>query len=276
MDHVLAKVKGNSKKKIFKLLSSQSLFKSINIDDAACVEYDPDHKLDEDSWFKIESFTNKEYCIDLLKKEFDSKDYDDLPKAKFSEISFLCSYQEENFYFQKITPALFVSKKLIAFGEIAKIEKNEKRLVINLLPDAIYFKKTDILVFRNLATISSIFKGVEVLFKEATKEEVNEFLKLSFIKLSDGYEEENVSKPNRKRIALAKEAYSKMSKNDKTSMINYTNEYCKKKLTFDKINKIFQIKSDDDLKLLLYGILQRFYTTPIGQEKRLANSIQLI
>lgn len=56
-------------------------------------------------------------------------------------------------------------------------------------------------------------------------------------------------------------------------MLSYIESYCEDKLTYDKENKKFEVATDDDLKLLLYGIEQRFYTTPIGQEKRLANSV---
>ena len=41
--------------------------------------------------------------------------------------------------------------------------------------------------------------------------------------------------------------------------------------------KILIIEDDllirNELKMLLYGIEQRFYTTPVGGEKRLANSV---
>lgn len=42
MDHVLAKVKGNGKKKFFKLLSDQALF-DVSLQSLDFVEYDPDH-----------------------------------------------------------------------------------------------------------------------------------------------------------------------------------------------------------------------------------------
>ena len=57
-------------------------------------------------------------------------------------------------------------------------------------------------------------------------------------------------------------------------MHTYIKGYCEQRLTFDEKNNKFEIKSDDDLKYLLYGIDQRFYTTPLGNEKRLANSVQ--
>jgi hypothetical protein len=274
MDQVLTKVKGHSKKTIFKLLSEQTLFDELIITDDACVGYFPDHNLDEDSWFKIDKFSEQKYCIEILKKDFDSKDYDDLPKTKFKDIAQLYAIQGDDFYFQKITPSLFVSKKMIAFGEAATLESSDKRLVVNAFPDAVYFKNIDKLVFKSLATISSIFKGIDVLYKEATDEDVETFLEEDFIELSGDFSIDKVSKPNRKRVALAMDTLAAMPAEDRDQMCSYIYSYCKKKLKFDKGNSKFEVTTDDELKYLLYGIEQRFYTTPLGHEKRLANSVQ--
>ena len=67
-----------------------------------------------------------------------------------------------------------------------------------------------------------------------------------------------------------------MSADDRTNMLGYIDDYCKQKLNYDQQNQKFEISTDDKLKLLLYGIEQRFYTTPFGQEKRIANSVQAI
>lgn len=274
MDQILARVKGLRKLPYFKLISEQSLFDAVVIDLNVCIPYNPDHNLDEDSWFKIEAFSQKTFCISLLKKDFDSKDYNDLTKDNFSKITYLFSVQGDDFYFQKITPSLFVKRKTLVFGEAAELEKSQTRLVINALPDAVYFKAADTLIFKSLATISSIFKGIDELYKEATKEEVEQFLDESFIELSNDYNVETVSKPNRKRIGLAMATLEAMSDDDKANMLDYIDGYCgEQKLRFDKENKKFEISNDDELKLLLYGIEQRFYTTPFGHEKRLANSV---
>ncbi|EGR1560716.1 ATP F0F1 synthase synthase [Vibrio parahaemolyticus] len=276
MDLVLAKVKGRSKKSIFKLLSDETLFDELVVTDDACVGYAPDHNLDEDSWFKIDNFSQQPYCLEILKTDFDSKDYDDLPKAKFKDIAQLYAVQGDNFYFQKITPSLFVTKKMIAFGEAAELESTEKRLVVNQVADAVYYKAQDKLVFKNLATISSIFKGIDELYKEATKEEVEKFLEEDFIELADGYDTSKVSKPNRKRIALAMDTLAALPVEERDQMYSYIHSYCEERLKFDKETSKFEINSDDELKYLLYGIEQRFYTTPLGHEKRLANSVQPI
>ncbi|MGO2342964.1 ATP F0F1 synthase synthase [Vibrio litoralis] len=273
MDHVLAKVKGLRKKPYFKLISDHTLYDAVVVDIAHCIDYDPDHNLDEDSWCKIERFTLQDYCLDFLKGDFDSKDYDDLTKTQFSKIAYLFSVQNTDIYFQKVTPSVFLNRKMIGFGEAAEVEENQNRLVINTLPDAIYYKNEDTLIFKNLATITSIFKGIDVLYKEATNVEVKEFLDEPYIELSGDYGLDKVSKPNRKRIALAMASLDVMTDDDKVNMLGYIYEYCDQKLTFDKANSKFEISTDDELKLLLYGIEQRFYTTPFGHEKRLANSV---
>lgn len=274
MDHVMVNVKGLRKKPFFKVVSDYTLFDAVDLDLAACVTYDPDHNLDEDAWFKIEDFSQQPYCIDILKKDFDSKDFDDLPKGRFTKIRYLFSVQEEDFYFQKVTPSLLLRRKFLGFGEVAQIEEPVDRLIINSTPDAVYFKQADTLVFRNLASISSIFRDIDVLYKEATDDEVEEFLAESFIELINEYDLDKVSKPNRKRIGLAMSTLEDMSADDRELMFVYIEGYCDKKLKFDKANQKFEISSDNDLKLLLYGIEQRFYTTPLSQKKLIANSVQ--
>lgn len=274
MDHILAQIKTRAKKRIFKLVSDQALFDPVIVDLNACVPYNPDHNLDEDAWFKIEAFSQKEFCIQLLKKDFDSKDYEDLTKENFSLIAYLFSVQDNDFYFQKATPSLFVKRRTLVFGEVAELEQSQTRLVINTLPDAVFFKNSDTLIFKNLATVSSIFIGIDELYKEATNAEVGQFLNEAFIELSNDYNLEKVSKPNRKRIGLAIATLAAMSDDDKTNILGYIDGYCgEQKLKFDKENQKFEISNDEDLKLLLYGIEQRFYTTPFGKEKRLANSV---
>ena len=274
MDHVFARVKGIRKKPYFKLISDHTLFDPIVIDLAHCIEYNPDHNLDEDAWFKVEKFSQEGFCIELLKNNFDSKDYDDLVKSHFAKIGYLFSLQGDDFYFQKITPSLFLKRKLIGFGETAEVEESDSRLVINAVSDAIYFKNHDTLIFKNLATISSIFKGIDTLYKVATNDEVEVFLEEDFIELSNGYDMNKVSKPNRKRIALAMDTLAALPVEERDQMYSYIHSYCEQKLKFDYENSKFEINSDDELKYLLYGIEQRFYTTPLGHEKRLANSVQ--
>lgn len=277
MHHLIAKVKTRNKQKLFKVFSESEPVFDIDTDSLGKVDYEVDHRLDEDSWFKINEFSEQDYCLDLIKKDFVDKEYFDLSKDDFTKISYICSVQNEDMLFQKIsTSTSYLKKKFIAFGDVAHLEKSKTRLCINQYPDAIYLRKSDTLLFRKLATISSIFPGIDTLYKEATKEEVQEFLANDFLELTDGYNLDKVSKPNRARIALAMDTLAEMGEDKKSEMLDYIQKYCGEKLDFDTKSDNFKIKTDEQLKFLLYGIEERFYTTQLGQERRLANSVQTL
>lgn len=123
------------------MVSDYTLFDALDLSTLSLIPYNPDHNLDEDSWFKIENFSQQSFCLSCIKDEFDSKDFDDLTKKYFTKISYIFSHQNEDFYFQKITPSLFIKRKTIAFGESAEIEENEGRLIVNPIPDAVYLKE---------------------------------------------------------------------------------------------------------------------------------------
>jgi hypothetical protein len=118
----------------------------------------------------------------------------------------------------------------------------------------------------------NIFKGIDALYREATQNETETFLANDFIQLNNGYSVENVKTANRKRIAMAMDTLSKFTPTEKNGIFKYIKGYCKN-LKFDKKTSSFTIECEDDLKHLLYGIEQRYYTTKLGAEKRLANSI---
>ena len=113
MNNIFAKVKGPRKNPYFKLISDQALFDNVIVDISNSIPYNSDHNLDEESWFKISNFSQQVYCLEFLNTVFDSKDFDDLTKDQFSKISFIFSVQENDFYFQNITPSLFIRRKFL-------------------------------------------------------------------------------------------------------------------------------------------------------------------
>lgn len=273
---IISKIKNNRKNPIKLVSSDKKLFESLIFETNSFPEYSSDHNLDDDSWFKVNSFSKEEYCLDFLKLDFDPKEYQEILSTEIKNIYYLCSIQEGNFYFQKVTPSLFLQRKLLSFGDLVEIEKSQNKILINNIPDAVYIKSKDQLIFKNISTISSIFQGIDQLYKEATSEQVIEFLQQPFIKIKKGFSEKNVSKPNRKRIALALETLSKLSQEDKIEIFSYIHSYCNERLEIDLNESYCDISSDEELKNLIYGIEQRFYTTPFSKEKRLANSVQTI
>ncbi|WGI19022.1 hypothetical protein QBD03_09800 [Latilactobacillus sakei] len=143
-------------------------------------------------------------------------------------------------------------------------------ITIHDYADAIYNKEEDRLYFLKLEHIKSIFKGIEELYRMATVTEVDHFLESDFIALVEGFTSDDVKTNNRKRIALLKDRYSQYTNVQKKELREYIQQY---EGDLEITNDTFVIKNDSDLKKMLYGIDQRYYTTPIEGEKRLANSI---
>lgn len=274
MDFLIAKIKRMTNPSHYKVISDHTIY-DFDLSQYSLIEYSPDHNLDEDGLFKVSNFSEKGFCLDFLKTDVMSANYDQIPSNKYQKISYLCSVQDDAFYFQKVTPATYLNRSILKLGENVSIESNANKIFLNPFPDAIYVPSQKILVFRNLGTISSIFKGIDTLYKEATQEEVETFLDEPFINISGEYDASKVSKPNRKRIALAMESFAHLDGDEKDQILDYIHDYCEN-IEYDDGEKAFSISTDEELKFLLYGIEQRFYTTMLGQEKRLANSIQTL
>ena len=265
MNHLIAKTKTN-KGKFLKVISEQDIF-SIPSDLDNTVAYQPGCLLGEQEWFIISKFSEQDYCIDFLKRSFVSAEYENIKTADYGNIDYLCSIQSNLYFFQKATSNLIMRKKWININE-PTILKNEPIIVINYTADAIYNTDTDILYFKKLPT--TIFQGIEILYRTATETETKEFLESSFLTLDENYTTESVKTANRKRIAHVKDIWNSYTKEEQKEVINYTKEYCEN-IVYKK--GAFQINNEEDLKNILYGLEQRYFTTISGEkEKRVANS----
>lgn len=276
MNYLVSKTKG-VQGEFFKVLSSEKDIYLIPQNLENGVPYSPSYKLEEDEWFTIDDFSNKEFNIDFLSRTFISTDYNQVTKQNYSKLEYLCSVQGGTYFFQKIYESNLIKKKFLSMSATPVLvdSENEPILILNKIPDAIYDKDFDLLYFKKLSALTSIFRGIETLYKEATQVETEQFLKNDFIRLEEGYNVNKVKTANRKRIALAMDTLGTYSPQDQQSIFTYTKEYCGE-LQYDENQKFFRIKSEDDLKKLLYGIEQRYYTTLLGNEKRLANSVMVL
>ena len=279
MNYLIAEIKkrGNGDK-VFKILSDEEVY-SLPSDLANPKEYNSDYKLEDDEWFAITEFSNTDYSRDLITRDFNSTEYNQIEIENLNKINFLCSHQyksgSEYYFFQKVYSSQIINKKWFKFSNTPIIESESPIVVINTTPDAIYSKGNDTLYFKKLSSISTIFKGISELYKEATQEETESFLNKDFINLEEGYEANKVGTPNRKRIALAMETLDNFSTQEKTHIYTYIKSYCTD-LPFNEKDSNFTLKSENDLKHLLWGIEQRYYTTLIGDEKRVANSVSKV
>lgn len=261
-----------SNNKYRKVLSTDEvIYRRMSLLINSCVPYAPSATLEEGEWFYVSEARSQGYTNELLNRQFESVDFDSLGMQDFGAIDFLFVDEYEGLYFQKVSKAKLIARKsVLCIGEGFQYKQDRKELVINDCPDAIYSRSEDRLYFRKLESITSIFKGIDQLFREATDEEVFDFLRNDFISLRADYDVPNVKTPNRKRIALAKNTLERLTEVDRGRIFSYIGEYCP---DLSQENGTFEIGTEDELKMLLYGIEQRFYTTLVGGEKRLANSV---
>lgn len=261
-----------SNNKYRKVLSTDDvIYRRMSLLINSCVPYAPSATLEEGEWFYVSEARSQGYTNELLNRQFESVDFDSLGMQDFGAIDFLFVDEHEGLYFQKVSKAKLIARKsVLCIGEGFQYKQDRKELVINDCPDAIYSRSEDRLYFRKLESITSIFKGIDQLFREATDEEVFDFLRNDFISLRADYDVPNVKTPNRKRIALAKNTLERLTEVDRGRIFSYIGEYCP---DLSQDNGTFEIGTEDELKMLLYGIEQRFYTTLVGGERRLANSV---
>lgn len=273
MNHIFAKVKMRGKGiKERKILSTDLPVYEMESGIASnSVEYDPDTLLDENSWYRISNLTGRDFCVDILRADISSIDFDLLSTELFTQIDYIFVDIGDYVFFQNISKSKLVRRKAILhLGENFKFDDSCLSISINERPDAIYDRKTDILYFKRLASITSIFKGIDQLYREATEGEVQKFLESEFICLTDKFDSKMVKTSNRHRIALAMDTLDRLDEYEKKQVFSYIKEYCPDLSTEEET---FSIGSEDALKQLLYGIEQRYYTTLVGGEKRLANSV---
>lgn len=271
MNHLLAKKTGRNGEYV-KMISDEDIF-NLPDDLDNPHEYDTDYNLEDDEWFAIENFSETDFCIDLLIEDFNSAEYNQIVLADYKRLKYLCSYQDDQYYhFQKLSRSQTIRRKWFTISNVPEIQNDNPIIILKELPDAIYDSEEDILYFKKLTSITTIFPGIGNLYREATQEDTEQFLENEFINLTDEYDASKVKKANRKRIAMAMDTFNAFNQQQRESIYDYIKEYCND-LEFSDDDRNFNIGSEENLKQLMYGIEQRYYTTPIGNEKRLANSI---
>lgn len=265
-NYIYAKVK--RKKNLFRVIASDKEIYDASQFVLNGVEYSPSTLIEDEDFYKFSNFSSSSFSLDFLSSGLDSVNHSQISKPDLKKLSFICTVQESLYFFQIINSSYFISKKWFSIDELT-LEVDKPIITINANADAIYDKLNDTLFFKKLSVANRIFKGMDQLYREATDQETQEFLESDFLEVNPNFEKEKVTIPNRKRIALVFEVLNKFTEEEKQAIYDYTNLYGQ--VTY--VSGKFKIETDDDLKFVLWGIEQRFYTTLIGGEKRVANSV---
>lgn len=273
---VVAKLKGrNGSVQKMSFTLNETMFPNVRINelDSNSIPYSSTAAAGDFEWLVINNLSTKPYSLDILTTQKTSVDYNDLNKEDITKVEFIAEINSTHIFFQKITKASFLKKAFISFSNSFEFKRDEQLLQINKIPDAIYDKETDNLYFKNLFNISHIFPDITNEYRTATEGEVKAFLENTIFSLDEKFSIQKVKIPNRKKIAIVKDKLESMSETDKGNLFDYVKEYC---ADIKIKNNTFEIQNEGDLRNVLYGLEEKFYTTNISKQKRIANSVVII
>lgn len=275
-NRVIAKLKrrGRSSEAFCQIFNDKVVYTVPSFENS--IEYDDERKLEDGQWFCVEEFVHQDYCPDYLKNPLQPI-YSSMERDDYNKIDYIFGTMEEErfIWFLNVTPGRYIKNPLIQLlnNEPKLIEDNSNILELSSEPNAFFDVQNRKLYFKNLSLITSIFKGIEVLYREATNDEVNEFIASSIVEMGDGYDSDMIKTQNRKRLKAAKEKYDSFTSDQKVLLDDYLRNYCPE---LEKTDNGYKVSNEEEMTKLLNGINQRYYTTPIDNERRLANSVSVL
>ena len=276
MDYLLARIVTQRHDNTRLLLSDLTTFEDVEVN--VSIPYNDERKLQHGEWFFVEEFSQKDYFNTRLFEEVANGVRSPISWDEYRNIKYLLAVQDEEntYYFQRVlAKSKIVQRKGIRYlNDRPEIIDVENMITINHEPDAIYIRHEDKLLFKDISRVRPIFNGIEILYREATNEEVVGFLNIDIINLVEGFDCSKVSIPNRRRISNAITQYNAFTNEEKRTLHSYMNDYCPE--IVDQVSSTVQIGSDEQLKKFIYAIDQRYYLTPINNQKRVATSVENI
>ena len=270
MDFLFAKIRGRGGS-FCKVISDQTVYNDIP-DFTNSRGYNDEVKLQDNEWFVVEHFATKDYAPQIVKDVFNAAAWSQIVREHYAKIDYLVSVQNDHnlFLFQNITTSAVLKRQsFVSMDDQPSLLNKDHLVVIHEKPDAYYVKVTDKLYFKRLSTITSIFPGINELYNEATDDEVDRTLQLDILNVSAEFTRDNVKTANRRKIREAMDAYENFSEAQKQALPGYFQKYCPNLFADGKVN----IEDEKSLTLFLNGINQRFYTTEITTQQRVALSV---
>lgn len=235
------------------------------------VAYDPNNT-EANQWFKIDGFDQKEGFLPLLAQQINAADLESLDRQQYDNIEFIAFFDQGRYYMQKITRGNYLKKKWFSWdGDILRYQEDEGIIYINPVPNCIYDTNTRAIYFMDIAKAYGIFSNLKLDYKAATDDEANRFLQSDIVD-AQTLPIEKIGVSNRKRITSILTKYEAYTPNEKATLKEYIKKSVGANLDFDDNAKKFVVNTDTQLRLLLYGIQQRFYMPPLEDEVQVATS----
>jgi hypothetical protein len=269
MSELIGKVQGAYKN----ILNQEAnIISDLDIEAIDAIDFTPSDKLDGDEWFRLTNFSQRNFYIDQCNANFSTASLNQIANNDYRRISAIGIIQNGQRHFQRITPSLFVSQKTILdYSGAPQIVEHRNQIEIRSQSDAVYVAASNTLYFKTIGKLKLVFPGIEELHREATQDEVDAFVGNDFIVL-DGVEATSIGVLNRKRIADIGVKYNGLTDEKKNLLI----AYARQKAGVAIENDTFKVKSETDLKNVLYAMDQRYYYADIYEENRVASAIRIV
>ena len=276
MDFLFVKTKGK-RGSFCKVLSDQQVYCDIpSFEDNR--PYNDEVRLLENQWFVLANFSQKEYAPSLVKDEFNAAQWSQIDRANYGRIDYTVAVQDDGnqLIFQNITSSLIYKRQnWLSLDDQPSLLNKAHLLVIHDQADAYYQRNNDCLYFQRLSSITNIFPGINELYNGATDDEVDLVLSLPILNVVPNFTKDKVKTANRRKIREALDMYNQYNNQQKEQLPLYMQKYCPR-LSFDSVSGRFDIIDEKTLTLLLNGLCQRYYTTEISQEKKVALSTERV
>lgn len=262
------------------VLSTEETVYNVNMENQ--IPYTPTDRLDqdEDGWFYIEGFRESGFNTAIAKiggvgikiegvferlielTQFQSDDY--------LKIKWLIAKQGECYYFQKVLPSSRIEHRTIlmfAAGAPRIREMSNSVEVRRGFPDIIYDSHADKLLFRDLSRAKEIYKDLINLYREATDEEITDFLS-SREDITISISRDKIGIRNRKEIARLGDKINTLSSEAKAALVTYIDTHLTEAGLHKGAEGKIIIAKPKDLSSYLALLDQRFVHSEVYSESR--------
>jgi len=277
---LFAKLRGKRGKCIKVLMDVQGIegldfYREPNLDNA--IPLDSGRLTEVDEWYRVvldDELTREAMIGPYLEKANSTGDMPDITSENYTNIETFYFYKDGKLFFTKITPACYLADKtfIFKFGSHPEIERRQGGLEIPHRIDAYYDGDIN-LYFKDYSTVRGIFSGLEDFFHEASKDEQVEFLNNEMFNVQQGVV--LGVRPARKiGMLLANPPFNLHDIKVHDQLREYAKKYVNSGIKME--NGKFVIASSKDADLVLNLIGERFYITPLTNEKREAHEVSKI
>jgi hypothetical protein len=239
-------------------------------------EYDFEHGLHDSEWYYviIDEEQKQAMVNPYLAINKSSVDKNPLPTESYPKVEVIyLVYDDNKILFTKITPGNYVQNQKVAFlknGDAQIVDRTES-IELSGWVDA-YYDGSKRIYFHKLEKIKNIFPGVEVFYKEASREEKSMFVETEIFE-NLGIDIDHVSPRIAKKIHMINESGLDFSDPD---IQNTALEYAAQFTDYVKVSPEgkFVISDNKSLEAALNILNVRYYKSPFTDESFEARSIK--